>query len=60
MIDDLKSRLAASEGVIPRINAVTNHTNDVVKSVEKTLVEDLNLAVSASVLFESEFGGERG
>jgi hypothetical protein len=60
MIDDLKKRLAALRGVSPGINAVTNHTNDVVKLVEKTLVEDLNLAVSASVLFESEFGGERG
>jgi hypothetical protein len=60
MIDDLKKRLAALRGVSPRINAVTNHTNDVIKLVEKTLVEDLNLAVSASVLFESEFGGEAG
>jgi hypothetical protein len=60
MTDDLKARLAALRGVSPRINAVTNHTNDVIKSVEKTLVEDLSLAVSASVLFESDFGGERG
>jgi len=60
MTDDLKTRLAALRGVSPRINAMTNHTNDVIKLVEKTLVEDLNLAVSASVLFESDLGGERG
>jgi hypothetical protein len=60
MIDDLKTRLAALRGVSPRINAITNHTNDVIKLVEMTLVEDLNLAVSASVLFESEPGGESG
>src|SRR5271165_4066681 len=60
MIDDLKARLAALRGVSPRIDAVTNHTNDIIRLVEKTLVEDLNLAVSGSVLFESEFAGERG
>ncbi len=60
MIDNLKTRLAALRGVSPRINTVTNHTNEVIRLIEKTLVEDLNLAVSASVLFESEFGGEKG
>jgi hypothetical protein len=60
MIDNLKTRLAALRGVSPRFNAVTNHTNEVIRLVEKTLVEDLSLAVSASVLFESAFGGEKG
>jgi len=60
MTQDLKKRLGALRGVSPRINAVANQTNDVVKLVEKTLAEDLNLGVSASVWFESEFGGERG
>ena len=60
MINNLKTRLDALRGVSPRINAVTNHTNEVIKLVEKSLVEDLNLTVSASVLFESEFGGEKG
>jgi len=60
MTDDLKKRLVALRGVSPRINAVTNQTNDVVRLVEKTLAEDLNLGVSASVWFDSEFGGERG
>jgi hypothetical protein len=42
----------------PRLNSVTDQVSEIVRTVEKTLVEELNIGIEASVKFYSEPGAE--
>jgi hypothetical protein len=60
MSNELKKRIAALRGISPRLNSVTDQVSEIVKSVEKTLVEELNVGIEASVKFLSEPVGQTG
>jgi len=60
MSNELKKRIAALRGISPRLNSVTDQVSEIVKSVEKTLVEELNIGIEASVRFHSERAGQTG
>ncbi len=60
MSNELKKRIAALRGMSPRLNSVTDLVSEIVKSVEKTLVEELNIGIEASVKFLSEPIGQTG
>ncbi len=60
MSNELKKRIAALRGISPRLNSVTDQVSEIVKSVEKTLVEELNIGIDASVKFLAEPVGETG
>jgi hypothetical protein len=60
MSNELKKRLAALRGISPRLNSVTDQVSEVVRIVEKTLVEELNIGIDASVKFDSEPADEKG
>ena len=60
MTHELLKRLSALRGINPRLNSVTDQVTEIVRSVEKTLVDELKIGVDASVWFMSEPGGEPG
>jgi hypothetical protein len=60
MGNELKKRIAALRGISPRLNSVTDQVSEIVRSVEKTLVEELNVGIEASVKFHSERALETG
>ncbi len=60
MTNELKRRIAALRGINPRLNSVTDQVTEIMRSVEKTLVEELKIGIDASELFLTELGGEKG
>ncbi len=60
MTQELLKRLAALRGINPRLNSVTDQVTEIVKSVEKTLVEELKIGIDASEWFLTDHGGEKG
>src|SRR5271165_1685892 len=58
MTDQLKKRLDTLRALAPRLNAVTDETSKIVSAVEKTLVEEIRLGVSALSSSFSEKPGE--
>jgi hypothetical protein len=58
MTHELLKRLSALRGINPRLNAVTDQVTEIVRSVEKTLVEELKVGIDASECFLTESGGE--
>ena len=60
MGNELKKRIAALRGISPRLNSVTDQVSEIVRSVEKTLVEELNIGIDGSVKFHSERSGDPG
>jgi hypothetical protein len=60
MTHELLKRLAALRGINPRLNSVTDQVTEIVRSVEKALVEDLKIGIDASEWFLSEPAGETG
>jgi hypothetical protein len=60
MSNELKKRIAALRGITPRLNFVTDQVSEIVRTVEKTLVEELNIGIESSVKFHSEPSTEKG
>ncbi len=60
MTHELFKRLSALRGITPRLNSVTDQVSEIVRSVEKTLVEELKIGIDASEWFLSEAAGEPG
>jgi len=60
MSNELKKRIAALRGMSPRLNSVTDQVSEIVRTVEKTLVEELNIGIESSVKFHSEPATEKG
>jgi hypothetical protein len=60
MTNELKRRISALRGINPRLNSVTDQATEIMKAVEKTLVEELRIGIDASELFLTEPGGEKG
>jgi hypothetical protein len=60
MTHELMKRLSALRGINPRLNSVTDQVTEIVRSVEKTLVDELKIGVDAREWFMSEPGGEPG
>jgi len=60
MSNELKKRIAALRGISPRLNSVTDQVSQIVKSVEQTLVEELNIGIEASAKFHAEPATEKG
>jgi hypothetical protein len=60
MTNELLRRISALRGINPRLNSVTDQVTEIVKSVEKTLVDELKIGIDASQWFLTEFGGEKG
>ncbi len=60
MTHELLKRLSALRGINPHLNSVTDQVTEIVRSVEKTLVDELKIGIDASVWFMSEPGGEPG
>jgi hypothetical protein len=60
MTNELKQRISALRGIHPRLNSVTDQVSEIVRSIEKTLVEELKIGIEADEWFHSEFGGEQG
>ena len=58
MTHELLKRLSALRGINPRLNSVTDQVTEIVRSVEKTLVDDLKIGIDASEWFLSESGGD--
>ena len=52
--------LSAPRGINPRLNSVTDQVTEIVRSLEKTLVDELKIGIDASEWFMSEPGGEPG
>jgi hypothetical protein len=52
MTDELKRRMAKLREIAPRLNAATDQASKLVAQVEKFLVEELHLGVSAEVGYE--------
>ncbi len=52
MTDELKRRMARLRELAPRLNAVTDQASKLVARVEKFLVEELHIGVSAEVCYE--------
>jgi hypothetical protein len=59
MSNELKKRIAALRGISPRLNSVTDQVSEIVRTVEKTLVEELNIGIEASVKFHTEPSAEK-
>jgi hypothetical protein len=58
MADELKERLAKLREIAPRLNSATDQTSQMVASVERFLVEELHLGISAeSSEFNSWYAG---
>ncbi len=53
MVDQLKKRLSALRKIAPELNAVADEANQIVKAVEKSLVEEMHLGISARSRFFS-------
>ncbi len=60
MTHELMKRLSALRGINPRLNSVTDQVTEIVRSVEKTLVDDLKIGIDGREWFMSEPGGEPG
>ena len=60
MTHELFKRLSALRGITPRLNSVTDQVSEIVRSVEKTLVEELKIGIDASEWFLGEPAGEPG
>ena len=52
MTDELKRRMAKLREIAPRLNAATDQASKLVAQVEKFLVEELHIGVSAEVCYE--------
>ena len=52
MTDELKRRMAKLREIAPRLNAATDQASKLVAMVEKFLVEELHIGVSAEVCYE--------
>lgn len=52
MTDELKRRMARLREIAPRLNAATDQASKLVAQVEKFLVEELHIGVSAEVRYE--------
>ena len=52
MTDELKGRMARLRQIAPRLNAATDQASNLVAMVEKFLVEELHIGVSAEVGYE--------
>jgi hypothetical protein len=52
MTDELKRRMARLREIAPRLNAATDQASKLVAQVEKFLVEELRIGVSAEVSYE--------
>jgi len=52
MTDELKRRMAKLREIAPRVNAATDQASKLVAQVEKFLVEELRIGVSAEVCYE--------
>jgi len=52
MTDELKRRMAKLREIAPRVNAATDQASKLVALVEKFLVEELRIGVSAEVCYE--------
>jgi hypothetical protein len=52
MTDELKRRMARLREIAPRLNAATDDASKLVNQVEKFLVEELRIGVSAEVCYE--------
>jgi hypothetical protein len=52
MTDELKRRMAKLREIAPRLNAATDQASKLVALVEKFLVEELHIGVSAEVCYE--------
>ena len=61
-IDDPRAVQAPlrAAGITPRLNSVTDQVSEIVRSVEKTLVEELKIGIDASEWFLGEPAGEPG
>jgi hypothetical protein len=60
MTHELLKRLSALREINPRLNSVTDQVSEIVRSVEKTLVEELKIGIDASEWFLNESGGQPG
>ncbi len=60
MTHELLKRLSALREINPRLNSVTDQVAEIVRSVEKTLVEELKIGIDASEWFMNELAGESG
>ena len=59
MTDELKQRMARLREIAPRLNSATDQTSQMVSSVEKFLVDELHLGISAeSSEFNSWYAGK--
>lgn len=54
MTNQLKKRLDTLRALAPRLNSVTDETSKIVAAVERTLVDELGIGVSAEVCFDSK------
>ena len=52
MTDELKRRMARLREIAPRLNAATDQASKLVAQVEKFLVEELHIGISAEVCYE--------
>src|SRR5262249_4278661 len=52
MTDELKRRMARLREIAPRLNASTDQASRLVAQVEKFLVEELHIGVSAEICYE--------
>jgi hypothetical protein len=57
MTDELKRRMAKLRELAPRLNAATDQASKLVALVEKFLVEELHLGISAEVCYEEAPAG---
>ena len=52
MTDELKRRMARLREIAPRLNVATDQASKLVAMVEKFLVDELHIGVSAEVSYE--------
>ncbi len=57
MTDELKRRMARLREIAPRLNAGTDQASKLVAQVEKFLVEELRIGISAEVAYEEHLAG---
>ena len=57
MTDELKRRMARLREIAPRLNAATDQASKLVTQVEKFLVDELHIGVSAQVCYEDAPAG---
>ncbi len=60
MTHELLKRISALRGINPRLNSVTDQATEIVRSIEKTLVEELKIGIDATEWFLTESGAEPG